>query len=537
MNGGGIGTKGRSRTIPLRVVMDFSSPFRLAMVLLGRDPEPEVEVVFIWKKTSHHILEFITGNVNLPTGTKTSLAIPTDVQIARLASSRVIRVEISSGKPNFFPTESGIKLMLPPKLARALHLSSLKPHGMRNFPRSLSLPELISTRMTLELANRAICTSVGIARDVFVPVGKFTFPADFVIVDYESDPRVLLILGRPFLRTARALIDEEKKTAGGSSGPSLPPRKLWADYDTSGAGASTGRKSVAVLQGLLERNTLHVERAAKRFVLLSDSSHHSSTNAADDEVNFIVRSSMTPPPILIVAIATTITADATSTLWTECDSFRAWVRGYRDCGRGLPSADLRRMDYKQLFVEFNVGATRQTCLSSEVKLRLEHELREVEAAEAIRLRGQVATVEAAEAARITKLTQDLSKFQLSCDELSVKAASLEFETYKLGGQVSNIEATCSELRDKVLRYKPFKEQIEADGLIAGIDHGKARRGFVGVATYNPSVKANYLSSINTLRVIDFPLLAQLESHKDASMADIMDLLCLEGHAAKTLEAS
>ncbi|GJX03575.1 hypothetical protein Tco_0189491 [Tanacetum coccineum] len=44
-----------------------------------------------------------------------------------------------------------------------------------------------------------------IARDVFVPVGKFTFPADFVIVNYESDPRVLLILGRPFLRTARAI--------------------------------------------------------------------------------------------------------------------------------------------------------------------------------------------------------------------------------------------------------------------------------------------------------------------------------------------
>nr|GEW37481.1 reverse transcriptase domain-containing protein [Tanacetum cinerariifolium] len=43
--------------------------------------------------------------------------------------------------------------------------------------------------------------------DVFVPVGKFTFPADFVVVDYESDPRVPLILGTPFLRTARALID------------------------------------------------------------------------------------------------------------------------------------------------------------------------------------------------------------------------------------------------------------------------------------------------------------------------------------------
>ncbi|GJX19993.1 reverse transcriptase domain-containing protein, partial [Tanacetum coccineum] len=47
----------------------------------------------------------------------------------------------------------------------------------------------------------------GIAGDVFVQVGKFTFPPDFVVVDYEVDPRVPLILGRPFLRTAHALVD------------------------------------------------------------------------------------------------------------------------------------------------------------------------------------------------------------------------------------------------------------------------------------------------------------------------------------------
>nr|GEZ33727.1 hypothetical protein [Tanacetum cinerariifolium] len=52
--------------------------------------------------------------------------------------------------------------------------------------KKLGLPELISTRMTLELANRAICTPDGIERDVFVPVGKFTFPAGFVNVDYEK---------------------------------------------------------------------------------------------------------------------------------------------------------------------------------------------------------------------------------------------------------------------------------------------------------------------------------------------------------------
>nr|GEV08984.1 reverse transcriptase domain-containing protein [Tanacetum cinerariifolium] len=73
--------------------------------------------------------------------------------------------------------------------------------------KKLGLSELISTRVTLELANRAIFTPAGIARDVFISVGKFTFLANFVSVDYESDPRVPLTLGRPFLRTARALID------------------------------------------------------------------------------------------------------------------------------------------------------------------------------------------------------------------------------------------------------------------------------------------------------------------------------------------
>nr|GEW44693.1 hypothetical protein [Tanacetum cinerariifolium] len=93
-------------------------------------------------------------------------------------------------------------IKVPPPLVQ-----KAKPSSQRNYVKKLGLPELISTRMTLELANRAICTSAGIARDVFVLVGKFTFPADFVIVDYESDPRVPLILGRPFLRTTRALID------------------------------------------------------------------------------------------------------------------------------------------------------------------------------------------------------------------------------------------------------------------------------------------------------------------------------------------
>ncbi|GJY77614.1 reverse transcriptase domain-containing protein [Tanacetum coccineum] len=73
--------------------------------------------------------------------------------------------------------------------------------------RKLSLPKLTPTQMILELANWPTTRPTSIVEYVFVRVGKFHFPADFVVVDYVVDPRVPLILERPFLRTARALID------------------------------------------------------------------------------------------------------------------------------------------------------------------------------------------------------------------------------------------------------------------------------------------------------------------------------------------
>ncbi|GJS19484.1 reverse transcriptase domain-containing protein [Tanacetum coccineum] len=74
---------------------------------------------------------------------------------------------------------------------------------------NLSLPELTPTCMTLELADRSITEPIGIAKDVRLMVGKFQFPADFVVVDFEPDPRVSLILGRSFLKTSRVLIIDD----------------------------------------------------------------------------------------------------------------------------------------------------------------------------------------------------------------------------------------------------------------------------------------------------------------------------------------
>nr|GEZ71344.1 reverse transcriptase domain-containing protein [Tanacetum cinerariifolium] len=70
----------------------------------------------------------------------------------------------------------------------------------------LSLLDLTHTCMTLELVDRSISCPVRVAEDAYVKVGTFHFSADFVVVDFDADPRVPLILERSFLKT-RALID------------------------------------------------------------------------------------------------------------------------------------------------------------------------------------------------------------------------------------------------------------------------------------------------------------------------------------------
>ncbi|GJY18431.1 hypothetical protein Tco_0389922 [Tanacetum coccineum] len=244
-------------------------------------------------------------------------------------------------------------------------------------------------------------------------------------------------------------------------------------------------------------------------------------------------------------------------------------------------------------------------------LKAQLSLKEAEDAELLRLKkstleGQVMALESATVikdtelasfnAQITKLTQDLLNFQLSYDELSIKAASLESEGDGLVDQVSSLEGTCFGLRDQVSSYELFKEQCEAiqdaqvkilsdrvakldselmdmvvhldeefyprflttiaglccclgtaiglaidkgmqTGLVAGIDHKKAERGLVEVAAYDPSVEERYVSAILTFCGLDFNFLSQLESRKDANIADIMNSLRLEDTFAENPEVS
>nr|GEV05515.1 reverse transcriptase domain-containing protein [Tanacetum cinerariifolium] len=92
--------------------------------------------------------------------------------------------------------------------------------------KNLSQPEFTPTRMTLELENRSITRPKGVTEDVFVKVGKFHFLTDFVVVDFEADPPVPLILGRSFLRTERGNPTLTSEPIISDSSPSLTPFEI-----------------------------------------------------------------------------------------------------------------------------------------------------------------------------------------------------------------------------------------------------------------------------------------------------------------------
>nr|GEU31142.1 uncharacterized protein [Tanacetum cinerariifolium] len=92
----------------------------------------------------------------------------------------------------------------------------------------------------------------GIAEDVCVQVGKFTFPVDFVVIDYGIYPRVPLILGRPFLRTSRALVDVyRKKSFHPFSGSTTSPFDYFPSLTSSESSDSFLKEFVDEI-GLLE---------------------------------------------------------------------------------------------------------------------------------------------------------------------------------------------------------------------------------------------------------------------------------------------
>ena len=66
------------------------------------------------------------------------------------------------------------------------------------------------TTVTLQLTDRSYAYPEGKIEDVLVKVDKFIFLVDFIVLDFEADKEVPIILGRPFLATGNTLIDVQK---------------------------------------------------------------------------------------------------------------------------------------------------------------------------------------------------------------------------------------------------------------------------------------------------------------------------------------
>ncbi|GJU82587.1 hypothetical protein Tco_1284952 [Tanacetum coccineum] len=452
---------------------------------------------------------------------------------------------------------------------------------------------------------------------------------------------------------------------------------------------------------------------SERFVISLDFSHHSSTNVPGAECNSLIRSAVVPPVMTEAVITTHVASIPSATapesgtkvitpvhasMFHDSEStgtVRPDVAGSShlpgkelsmrsrevdseslhevfvprwnipndslldnlDASREFIDhlappvlfAQIRDMDYEELFTEFSVGTARQACLSVEVRMRTEYCLSErrrleseceKQAAEAVCLRTQVSAFEPAEQVHVDELNTLKQKNVALEDEkksLSGKVAELqslvsvkdrELKDLKrtcnlplslqnlslapsLASQVRVLETTCSGLHERLYGYENLTERLEEfqnaelkvvnervekldadpagmacyleeklyphllttisgqrwllthslklvlvkclnsleyltalgaaisrsiekgmqDGLAVGIDHGRAGRSLADIIAYNPSAKADFNSALQELREVDFRLLANLKSHQDASIEDVMNLLRLESPLA------
>nr|GEV09748.1 reverse transcriptase domain-containing protein [Tanacetum cinerariifolium] len=115
--------------------------------------------------------------------------------------SQAFAVNYNQGNTNYRPPMIMAECLAQEDLGASINLIPF------SIWKRLAFPDLTPMCMTLELADRLISYPVRVAEDVYVKVGSFHFPTDFVVVDFDDDPPIPLIMGRSFLKTGRAQID------------------------------------------------------------------------------------------------------------------------------------------------------------------------------------------------------------------------------------------------------------------------------------------------------------------------------------------
>nr|GEX69559.1 reverse transcriptase domain-containing protein [Tanacetum cinerariifolium] len=180
---------------------------------------PEVEMIFLYFMITSSSFKLQQSNLyNKPSTSSSSLPSNTIPNPKGEAKAITTRSGMSYKEPPIPPT--GVNQQEPveattdtePQNSDDIHPPTIQAEVLVDKPADepvvkLRLPTLNDTKMVLELADQTISKPTGVAENVFAKVAKFYFPANFVILDFVADPRVPLILGRPFLSTAHALID------------------------------------------------------------------------------------------------------------------------------------------------------------------------------------------------------------------------------------------------------------------------------------------------------------------------------------------
>nr|GEU88514.1 hypothetical protein [Tanacetum cinerariifolium] len=348
-----------------------------------------------------------------------------------------------------------------------------------------------------------------------------------------------------------------------ASEPSHPAKKLRGDYGAPGVPA-VGGKSQSAVQRLLTRAVQHAEvrggaiptlpfvsssvsttrerkggdyteflaraylrtlEAPQRFIISSDSSNPSGVNIAEVKVDYVVR---TYVPITTNATTATPTVDpaaiakekiVSSSVFGGDSSFAGKshpISGHFSDRTGGDFLEKRRL---KSVVEEKDSLLKSRCNEIE-SLKAQLLINEAEATEVVRLRDEAQALKKHK----TYLEKEKSELEINVIDLAASVKVREQEVAYLDVVVTSVKLQNDSLVDQGMQ----------DGLATGITHGVEGRVLADVAAYNLFAEADYFSALQCLQNINFSLLAELGSNKDASVDTIMNILRLKDNFVERL---
>ncbi|GKB60234.1 reverse transcriptase domain-containing protein [Tanacetum coccineum] len=189
-------------------------PFPSRLKKQKKDDEDE-RLLSIFKQI-HINLPFLVAMIHMPKGAKVLKDLLSHKEkLKKVASSVKLSEECSAIIQRSLPQKEGdpgsftLPCLIGPlavknALADLGASINLMPHSLF---RRLGISKLKPTKMSIQLADRSIKYPIGVCENLLVKISKFIFPVDFVVLEMDEDELVPIILGRPFLATARAVID------------------------------------------------------------------------------------------------------------------------------------------------------------------------------------------------------------------------------------------------------------------------------------------------------------------------------------------